>query len=51
MSAKSEENIFEKIFERISFPIDLITEKYQITDLVSISYLVELIKTTENDQL
>jgi len=51
MSENFQETKFEKIFERISFPIDLITEKYQITDFVSISYLVELILTTENDDL
>jgi len=51
MLSTSEETKFEKIFERISFPIDIITEKLQITDFVKIPYLVELIETFENDEL
>jgi len=51
MSENFQETKFEKIFERISFPIDLITEKHRINDFVSISFLVELIKNNENDEL
>lgn len=46
-----ERSRFEIIFEKISFTIDLITEKYQRTNFVQIDKLVEKIKNTDESHI